>query len=88
MALGAGGAGWLDQRVHGAALSDRGPRFDAYDTTKVVAAQVGTATLTFADGNNATFAYSTSGAGGLPLANQSKGITRFPFAATGGTLCR
>ncbi len=65
-----------------------GPRFDAYDTTKVVAAQVGTATLTFADGNNATFAYSTSGAGGLPLANQSKGITRFPFAATGGTLCR
>jgi hypothetical protein len=65
-----------------------GPRFDAFDTTKVVTVPVGTATLTFADGNHATFAYSTNGAGGLPLANQNKPVTRVPFAASGGTLCQ
>ncbi len=65
-----------------------GPRFDAFDPTKLVEVQVGTATLTFADGNDATFAYSTNGAGGLPAVAQSKQITRFPFAAAGGTLCQ
>ena len=49
---------------------------------------VGTATLTFTDGNNATFTYTTSGNTGLPAVNnQAKSIVRFPFAATGGTIC-
>ncbi len=65
-----------------------GPRFDAFDTTKVVTVQVGTATLTFSDGNHAKFDYSTNGAGGLPIANQSQQVTRVPFAGTGGTLCQ
>ena len=65
-----------------------GPRFDAYDMTRVVSVPVGTATLTFADGNHATFAYSTTGAGGLPAASRSKQITRFPIAATGATVCQ
>jgi hypothetical protein len=65
-----------------------GPRFDAFDTTKVVAVQVGTATLTFSDGNHAKFDYSTNGTAGLPIANQSKQVTRVPFAASGGTLCQ
>jgi hypothetical protein len=64
-----------------------GPRFDAYDASKAVAAQVGRATLTFADGNNVTFAYTTTGAGGLPAVSQNKSITRFPFAAPAGTVC-
>ena len=65
-----------------------GPRFDAFDTTKVAQVQVGTATLTFADGNHATFGYTTNGTGGLPAVTQSKQITRFPFAAAGGTRCQ
>ncbi len=64
-----------------------GPRFDAFDTNNVVKVQVGTATLTFADGNHATLEYSTTGAGGLPIVSQMKQVTRFPFAAAGGTLC-
>ncbi len=65
-----------------------GPRFDAFDPAKVVPVQVGTATLTFTDGNHATFAYATNGAGGLPRVSQSKSVVRFPFAAAGGTLCQ
>jgi hypothetical protein len=65
-----------------------GPQFDAYDAAKVVPVQAGTATLTFADGNRAAFDYATNGDGGLPIATQSKQITRFSFAATGGTLCQ
>ncbi len=64
-----------------------GPRFDAYDTTKWLSAQVGTATFTFADGNHATFAYMTNGTGGLPAATQSKQVTRYLFAAPAGTVC-
>ena len=64
-----------------------GPRFDAYDTTRVALAEVGTLTLTFADGNHAKFDYTTNGSGALPAVTQSKQVTRFPFAAAGGTLC-
>jgi hypothetical protein len=64
-----------------------GPRFDAYDPSKVATTAVGTATLTFADGDTASLAYATNGAGGLPGVSQSKLITRFPFAPSGGTLC-
>ena len=65
-----------------------GPRFDAFDTLALVPVQVGTATFTFADGDRATFAYTTSGAGGLPPTTQSKQITRFAFGPSGGTLCQ
>lgn len=64
-----------------------GPRFDAYDPTKAVPVQVGTATLTFADGNHATFSYTTTGNEGLPAVTQSKAITRYLFAAPAGTVC-
>jgi hypothetical protein len=65
-----------------------GPRFDAYDATKAVLTQVGTATLTFANGGSATFSYTTTGVGGLPAASQSKTISRYVFAAPAGTVCR
>ncbi len=68
-----------------------GPRFDNYKTTDLVqpATNVGTATVTFTDGNHATFAYTTTGAGGLPVVtNQSKSITRFLFVAPAGTTCQ
>ena len=64
-----------------------GPRYDAYDATKAISQQVGIATFTFADGNHAAFDYATNGAGGLPIAMQTKQITRFP-AAAGGVVCR
>ena len=64
-----------------------GPTFNAYDASNWMATPVGTAAFTFSDGNHATFGYTTSGQGGLPVSNQSKQITRFPFAAVGGTLC-
>jgi hypothetical protein len=66
-----------------------GPAFSAvpFDSTKVVPTKVGTATFTFADGNNATFAYTVQLAGmGSPV-TQSKAITREIFTAP-GTTCR
>ena len=39
----------------GTLIRTSGPRFDAFDPSKVVNEIVGSATLTFADGNNATF---------------------------------
>ncbi len=65
-----------------------GPRFDAYDASQLQKTPVGTATFTFADGNHATFAFSTNGAAGLPAVAQARQITRFPFAPAGGTLCQ
>jgi hypothetical protein len=64
-----------------------GPRFDAYDQTKAVLVQVGTATLTFANGGGATFSYTTNGNGGLPAVTQQKAIARYVFAAPAGTVC-
>ena len=64
-----------------------GQRFDAY-APNYTAQTVGTATVTFADGNNGTFAYVTNGSGGVPPANQTKAITRFLFAAPAGTTCQ
>ena len=72
----------------GSLLRTSGPRFDDYRLTDLNSAQdVGSATLTFADGNSATFNYTTNGSGGLPAVSQTKPITRFPFTATGGTVC-
>ncbi len=74
----------------GNVLRTSGPRFDSYRTSDVVQPipTVGTATLTFVNGNSATFNYTTNGNGGLPPGvNQTKSIVRFPFAAAGGTVC-
>jgi hypothetical protein len=65
-----------------------GPAFSNYDGSQWSATAVGSATITFADGNHATFSYSTNGQDGLPPSNQNKAITRFAFGASGGTLCR
>jgi serine protease len=60
-----------------------GPRFNAvpFDPADVAYTPVGNATLTFADGNNATFAYTVDGI------SQTKSITRQVFRAP-GTLCK
>jgi hypothetical protein len=71
----------------GTLVRTSGPRFDAYDATKLAALAVGTATLSFTDGNDALMTISTSGAGGLPNVQQTRALTRFPFAPSGGTLC-
>jgi hypothetical protein len=59
-----------------------GPPFNAvpFDPGKVVPTKVGTATLTFTDGNDATFAYTVNGV------SQTKNITREVFAPP-GTVC-
>ena len=64
-----------------------GPRFDAFDRSKVVTAKVGAATFTFADGNNATFDYTVQLAGMAAPVMQSKAITREVFTAP-GTTCK
>ncbi len=71
----------------GPIYQNSGPRFDAYDTSRVVTSSVGTATFTFADGNDATFGYTVMNAQLPGPVTQSKRITRFPFAAEGGTVC-
>jgi hypothetical protein len=60
-----------------------GPSFSAvpFNPANVQRVAVGTGTLTFADGNNATFAYSVSGV------SQSKNITREVFQGS-GTVCQ
>ena len=72
----------------GSIYQNSGPRFDSFDTTKVVANPVGTATLAFADGDNATFGYTVMVAPFPGPITQSKQITRFRFAGSGGTVCQ
>ena len=59
-----------------------GPPFDAvpFDPARVVSTEVGTATFTFSDGNNASFGYTVNGVA------QIKPITRQVFRAP-GTVC-
>ncbi len=66
-----------------------GPAFSAipFDPAGVVATKVGTATFTFKDGNNATFAYSVQLPGMAAPAAQAKAITREVFAPP-GTACK
>jgi hypothetical protein len=64
-----------------------GTRFDDFDTTNVTASPVGSATLIFGDGNDATFHYKVMVAPLPGPVTQSKDLTRFPFAGTGGTVC-
>ena len=52
-----------------------------FDSTKVVAAPVGTASLSFTDGANGSFEYTVNGV------TQTKSITRQIFAAP-GTVCQ
>jgi glycerol-3-phosphate dehydrogenase len=52
-----------------------------FNPANVVATAVGNATFTFADGNNASFAYTVNGIA------QMKAITREIFAAP-GTVCK
>jgi hypothetical protein len=62
-----------------------GPRYDAFNPGSVTATKVGTATFTFADGNDATFDYTVQLAGlGAPV-HQQKQITREIFTAPGTT---
>jgi len=67
----------------GSLVRTRGPPFNAtpFNPALVTPTAVGTATLTFSDGNHATFAY-TVGA-----VTQSKAITREVFVNP-GTLCQ
>jgi hypothetical protein len=58
-----------------------GPTFNAFDPTKVVLASVGNMTLTFANGNAGTFAYTVNGV------TQTKSITRQVFRPP-GTVCQ
>ena len=60
-----------------------GPPFDAvvFDPSRVTAVAVGTATLTFANGNEATFSWSVEGVTG------KSAITRQIFEAP-GTFCQ
>ena len=60
-----------------------GPAFDAvpFDPANVTRTVVGTATLTFVNGNAATFAYTLNGV------SQTKTITRQLFVPPAGTVC-
>ena len=67
----------------GAIYRPTGPAFSAvpFDPTKVTRTSVGSASITFADGNAATFAYTVNGV------TQTKPMTRYVFRAP-GTVCR
>lgn len=67
----------------GALYRTRGPAFSAvpWSPAAVVVTQVGSVTLTFADGNHASFAYTVN------AVTQTKQITRQIFQAP-GTVCR
>ena len=66
-----------------------GPAFNAapFNPANVARTPVGSATLTFADGNHATFAYTVQLAGMTMPVAQSKAITRQIFVAP-GTACQ
>ncbi len=71
------------QVYSGSLYSGTGPPFSStkFDPLKVQAAPVGTATLSFIDGNNALFSYTVNGVA------QAKAITREVFGPP-GTVCR
>jgi hypothetical protein len=66
-----------------------GPAFTSvhFDPAKVGRTAVGTATFTFSDGNNGTFAYNVDLGDGVNKATQAKAITRQVFRAP-GTVCQ
>jgi hypothetical protein len=66
-----------------------GPAFSAVPwlPANVVATPVGTLTLTFANGNSATYAYTVT-VSGASTVTQSKPIVRTVFVSSGGTVCQ
>jgi hypothetical protein len=77
MSAGAGGT------YSGALLRFSGPPFSSVPfPTTATSTNVGNATLTFANGNAATWTYTAGSASG------SEPITRYLFARTAGTICR
>jgi len=82
---------WLIAELHKAAAgvyagpvsTVRGPAFNAvpFDPAKVTDTQVGTATVTFVNGNSAGFSYTVNGI------SQTKALTRQVFASP-GTVCQ
>jgi hypothetical protein len=67
-----------------------GPAFNAvpFNPANVARTHVGTATLTFTDGNNATFAYTVQLAGMPSAVTQFKPVTRELFVPPAGTMCQ
>ena len=73
----------------GPLLRSGGQAFNAtqFDPDKITRTQVGTAMLTFTDGNTGTFTYNVDLGDGVNKAAQSKAITREVFRAP-GTVCQ
>jgi hypothetical protein len=73
----------------GALYRTTGPAFSAvpFDPLDVVRTPVGNATLTFGDGDHATFAYAVTLGNPLVTVTQTKELTRLVFRAP-GTVCR
>jgi len=73
----------------GALFRTTGPAFSAipFDPLKVVRKPVGNLTLTFGDGDNATFAYTVTLGNPAVSVTQTKQLTRLVFRAP-GTVCR
>jgi hypothetical protein len=67
----------------GALDATTGPPFNSvpFDSSHLTHTTVGTASVSFADGNNATFTYTLNGV------SRSKALTRFVFRAP-GTVCQ
>jgi hypothetical protein len=65
----------------GALIQTSGPPWNAFDSRSVMLSSIGTASVTFSDGNTGAFSYSIGGTA------QTKPITRFVFVAP-GTLCQ
>ena len=67
----------------GALDATAGPPFSSvpFDSTHVTHTPVGTASVTFTDGANATFVYTLNGV------SQTKALTRFVFRSP-GTVCQ
>jgi hypothetical protein len=84
-----GTQGGVGNRYTGRLLRTSGPRYDAYDKTAAnPPVDVGSATITFTNGNTASLNYTTSGAAGLPAVTQTKALTRFLFGPGAATICR
>jgi hypothetical protein len=73
----------------GTLVRTTGPAFNPvpFDSARVARTPVGTLTLTFADGNNATFAYTVTFGNPAVTVTQSKQLTRMVFRAP-GTICQ
>jgi hypothetical protein len=75
------------EQFYGPLIRTSGPRFDNY-TPPPANQTVGSMTVTFTSGDDATFDIRTSAVGGLPAAHTNTAITRFIFDAPGGTVCQ